>query len=537
MDYIRKTFRVIGINRIIVLSVISLLFGMAWDLSYRFNEPDAALSINVFNCLKASFLYFLIILIIVVTIINYRNTEVVYYTYNKQYKFITTNFFLLLSIHILTYVIFWPGVGNADTLYILKSDLGKSSQHPWFYCLIIKILKGVIHQLTGSYNYKLVVSICAIFQIITAVLLECYILYSLYKENAHPLLLIFAEIYYFLSPTLIIYSFTVIKDIPFSLALTAFIICLKKLYFTPDNCIDKKQLIITFSLMAFLILCRNNGIYIVIITILGLLIYRFKEYKKILILLAGCICIVLISNAVVKKIGKEHLFKETAGVPLQQIAAVIAKDGRVYEEQSEFINNVMPLNDIKERYNPYTVDAIKWGGSSIDDKYLNNNKIQFLKVWAQLLPDNFDIYVESYLKLTYGFWSVSENKVSHVYISLFDNGFNNSNKKWIKNNNITRESYISTPLRDLIAEGGRRFLGEGQCIWILVSCLIIMYCSHQKKEYLWIYSPLWTLCLTLMVSLPIYHQWRYIYAIPLCLPLLLHHTIGKKSADNDFSTS
>lgn len=104
---------------------------------------------------------------------------------------------------------------------------------------------------------------------------------------------------------------------------------------------------------------------------------RILAFLLVLILASGGVSI--FEN----QLGVKHLFKETMGIPLQQIAATVYYDGEMTTEQAEFIDRILPLEFIKEKYDPYTSVPLKWSGSPIDDDYLYEHKAEFLKVWEE----------------------------------------------------------------------------------------------------------------------------------------------------------
>lgn len=82
---------------------------------------------------------------------------------------------------------------------------------------------------------------------------------------------------------------------------------------------------------------------------------------------------------------------------------VVADNGDITEEQLEFINNMCPIEVIKEKYNPCIVDKIKWD-ESFNNEFLEENKAEFFKTWFQIFLKNPSSYDKAYLLNTIGFW-------------------------------------------------------------------------------------------------------------------------------------
>lgn len=96
-------------------------------------------------------------------------------------------------------------------------------------------------------------------------------------------------------------------------------------------------------------------------------------------------------------------FSESVGVPLQQVAAVVAQEGDLTEAQEEFLNQVIPLDEMADLYTPSVVNPIKFS-EDFDDAFLESHKMEFLAVWLQLLPENVATYVKAWAAETQGYW-------------------------------------------------------------------------------------------------------------------------------------
>lgn len=74
---------------------------------------------------------------------------------------------------------------------------------------------------------------------------------------------------------------------------------------------------------------------------------------------------------------------ESYGIPLQQVARVIAYDGNINNVEEEFVNDIIPVEKLKTVYTPQLVDSIKWN-EDFNDNFFENHKKEFLKVWFSL---------------------------------------------------------------------------------------------------------------------------------------------------------
>lgn len=114
-------------------------------------------------------------------------------------------------------------------------------------------------------------------------------------------------------------------------------------------------------------------------------------------------------------------YTEKIGIPLQQLAATVAYQGKMGEEEREFLFKIMPEQEWKERYAPCLADKIKWtDGANME--YISQNKRSFWKVWGNLLLKNPGIYLRAYGMDTFGFWVPGvQNRYGYVDLYITEN--------------------------------------------------------------------------------------------------------------------
>ena len=526
----------INIKYFLVL-FIAICFSIAYFLSPIF-ETTNFIPINWFRLPYGFVLYIFLLTILVFAIKYYHQIENTKCN-NKDYK-ISNKFLFIISfiifflLGIFYLLIYYPGTGMNDTIHIIKNEnnLEIAQVHPWFYVIFIHFIVKIVKFFGGNYETALVLE--SLFQIFCYSLLCSYLLVWLNKKNIKliPLLLVFS-IYAF-SPILNLYKVALFKDILFSIVLVAWTPTLYDFIETDGKILYSKKDFIFISILILLSLLRNNGFYVTFFILLLLFIFclfkKIKVFKQIIYLSLIFLSVILL-NICFEKINKiDHLFKETVGIPLQQIARTVVENGNITEEEKEFINDVIPIDFIKSKYNPYTLDPLKWAGTvdrlkygrePLDNKYLNENKVKFLKIWFDILLKNPQIYFKAYLYNTYGFWSITNNRqirdrYNTIYVKALENFF--------VENNIHIKSIFSmkvqTILENITYEATNDSLNEGLVFWsfiLLISVLIII----KDTKYLIIASPIFGGWLTLMVATPVAFQYRYILFISLSLPLFI----------------
>ncbi len=521
-----KVLERVAISTQIQAFVVSALFGIAHFMTQKLSENANGIN-DILLIPKAFFVYFLGLLIAYYLVRRYQkhgNIIKVRISSGKLYIICFTIFFVIGVFWLLVY---YPGVGMYDTIAILKDDLRMAQQHPWFYCLIIRYLVRTVLFFGGDYEYALVAE--SMLQIIISGLIYAHCIVWLKNKGLGKIPLLAILLFFAFDPMLNLYRISLFKDIPFSLLLVAWFLLLYDLWESQGKSLNHNATFFKCVLCIIMSLLRNNGVYVTAFILLCMLTCYRKQWKRI-IALTGVLAFVIVGSIWFEIANSiTHLFKETVGIPLQQIAAVVSQDGDMNEEQREFIDKVIPIEFIKEKYNPYSADSLKWKGSPIDNSFLNTHKTEFLIVWAQLMIPNFKIYVKAYLQSTYGFWATNVTKIdrySTIYVAAFD--------EWFETNDIAIQTAFPEKLQDElvnITHKAARALGEGQLFWLFLFHMILL--SLIKDRKIWIVgTPSFGGWLTLMISTPVAHQWRYILFLPLSIPLLFGILLLRSNKDN-----
>lgn len=423
------------------------------------------------------------------------------------------------------YFSFYPILLSSDSIDILSQAMGISEisdHHPMAFTLFFKILI-LIGEFFGSVNIGL--AIFTAFQMIaTAVSLSAALTWVSMKTNMK---VIVPEIVFVCIVPL--YGGAMMcawKDILFSLCV--FLLSLFVIWIVESQgeiLKQKKAPFLLAFLGAFILIFRHNGIFVFLGTIVVLFcVYRKKLTKRVLI---ASLCTVLVCTIGVNTIRdvneiKKGDFVESVGVPLQQIAATVAWDGNITESQAEFLNQLMPLDSMKENFTTHSVDAIKFN-KEFNKPYLSEHKAEFFKTWLQMLPSNFSSYVKAYMMLTDGYWNVR---------MINDAGLPGTLAKQepavMETLRITVTSVNHTLLGFDIKE---LFLTDGIATFIPVPNMAIMLFAALFTIVVLVSKRQYNMCLaflplginwgTIMIAAPIYNDWRYLFSVYLIAPVML----------------
>lgn len=451
-------------------------------------------------------------------IINYKTSNILLSkTISK--KIFLSYFFIIFIAWIPYFLNYFPGSLTPDSILQINQVLGisqLSDHHPIFHTLLVSSIFTPVYKLTNNMNTS--ISVFVVFQMLLMSSIFSTLIIFLKNRNVNKKILTFILFYYSLSPIFAYYSITVWKDIIFGgifLLLSLFIM----------NLIEKKEKLVAkdfilFSLLSLLfIFFRNNAIYIFII-ILPFFLISFRKHRRhftisflfVIVFFFFIKSIVFPAFDISKSSSSEYI-----GMPLQQIGRMVFKNTTFDEKERVLINELMPIEKMKEAYNPYVSDGIKFN-PAFNIEVFNSNKFEYLKLYFKLILKHPRIAVESYLISTVGYWYPDFKNwaaAKDVYVS---------ENPEIK---IRRESLINNELDkhfDFIESRETPIIGMqwsiGFCFWLIFLSFVLLLATNNKK-YLLLYSLIFGLWLTMMVASPVQGEFRYVFSAFTTLPLYL----------------
>lgn len=448
----------------------------------------------------------------------------------KEWKFLKPtklNYFLYLGLIFIAYIpyflAFYPGLTTPDSLTQIAQGVGNSSlsnHHPLLNTLII----GLFIKIGGAVgNYNIGNALYTITQMLVVSAVFAYAVYYMNKKNVPVVLRLIALIYYAIYPIHAAYSVTMWKDIPFALCMLLFTIIVTELIQNKEEFFESKKKIILLTVsMIFVILFRNNGLYVVLITMPFILAFARKYYKQLLI----SFFIVLVFYSVLwkgiffKVLNVEEVSAvEALSVPMQQIARVVnCKEEKLTEAEKEQIHKFWPIDNLGEIYDSRLSDNVKWAA---DVNQINENKGEFISLWTKLLIKYPITYIESFLCNCYGYWyPEAYNWVIARYAQIEDRPEVEELK--LEKTPII-EGKLINKIWDLTEKRNVPVLSMvfsiGFAMWLVF--IQMAYIIYKKKyKLLIIFVPILALWLTNLAS-PVYCEFRYMYSLFTCLPILL----------------
>ncbi len=417
---------------------------------------------------------------------------------------------------------FYPAPGMNDTVFMMENPLYASVQFPWFYSLLYGYGSAWGKEIFGS--REPVLFLLSLLQ--AAGLSLGLTAFAFWVKNHWDKRAGWGLYGYFLLfPMVGNYSIAAVRDGCFSLALLFWV-----WLFLRNAEKERVSWGILFAALLGTMLFRSNGLLVSLL--LTAVLYGLERNKKILAAFFLCAALSILPGQVIRQAHHwEPLFQESMAIPLQQLGRVTKMEGVRSERAVSFMNAILPDEEWKKEYSPYTVDFVKWH-DDFQRNRLNQEKGEFLKVWAETGLANPRLYVEGWLTETYALWNL--DPLEYGVQSRFGWALTDENTKAMKpkENDLMAVGNFPMPAKVKALFGnlsfeGSRFLGTGLCLWLTLFAGLLFYERGQKKWALAL-LPLWVNTATLLLSTPASAVFRYSFVYVLVIPLVVLLVVLKR---------
>lgn len=416
---------------------------------------------------------------------------------------------------------YYPGILSVDSIdQIGQFFTGEySNHHPFYHSALISLFIRAGLSVFGNINSAVAGFI--IVQIIFMAAVFSFVIYNMAELGMPRWTLVATSVWYCVMPFHIMYSFTLWKDVPFGAFVTCLITFFVRIMTQKGN---TRLNYIGFSVCGpFICLFRSNGLFAYVFVFLALILLVRKQ-KKLLIITGTTILVCLIL-----KYGVLKLFNvtppdtvESLSIPLQQVARVIAEDGYIEVGDKALISQIIDIDSAKESYDPTISDPIK---NLIRDfgnqDYLTQNMGKFAGVYLRTFSHNPVTYVIAWVDSTCGYWN-SGYDYWVWYWDVQENPYGIT--RTIRSEGVLHamDEYLWLYYNNTILQV---FTSIGLAVWILLILFAVSIFTGNRTATVSA-IPILAIILSLVISSPVYSEFRYMYALFCSLPIIIAITLG-----------
>lgn len=320
----------------------------------------------------------------------------------KRYFLLTWG--LLILAYMPTFIASFPGFFTYDaewTAYVVFTE--KYSAHmPVLYVVILGWLLRAVYSITRSYNAGIAIYIGAQIVILSACF--SYMLSFLRSVGVKRWICNLGTVFLALCPTVSMFVCCSTKEGLFAGGMILLVTLLLEYAGEGEVFWQNRRKKTVFIMACLLILFyRKDGIYTLIPLFLCFAFFYRKDWKR---WFSSIVCVFLVYVVTTQGlIFAFHFTKsplaEMLCVPMQQLARVYTEAKEDFsEEDLETLYSLIP-ETILEQYNPKLADDVKV--NFLADNFKADPK-KYISLWVRKGLEHFDIYVNSFLMNTYGYW-------------------------------------------------------------------------------------------------------------------------------------
>lgn len=441
-------------------------------------------------------------------------------------KVFLVSFLLLWCVYFCFFLNQYPGSLSCDTPGQLAQAMGDrpfENANPFINTIVLTFFVRLGLYFGDAAN--LGVAMYTFFQFTLTALVFAYTITLLYRIGVNRWIIVLSQLFFNIMPYNIVYANGMWKDTFFAVFFLATMVCFIEIIYiyiymqgTRDHQKPKFRLFVLYFLTLIASLSRNSGWSSLLVLGIAMLLYSIKNKYRIVMPIArtvimGTLSALIIISTVYPAFGVTDNGGIVTGlsVPLQQVSRVVSRDGEVSQETLEMINEVIPVEEIKNAYDPHISDPIK---ALAKEQPLKDNLADYAKLWISIGIKNPKIYLDAYLDLTKHYWHLDSS--GWIWDErIFDNPYGVARESILFPNvdmAYAMAEIINFPKHEV-------FFGSSIVLWIA-----IIMCSFAgvRKNRLGrtIYIAIFAIYVGLMLTSPV-ALFRYTYSATVSLPLIV----------------
>ncbi len=457
---------------------------------------------------------------------------------------------IIILICWLPYIIsFFPAILSPDPSFQIKQFFGIETKymdyalgyenastitnhHPVLHTVILGGCVKIGHILFNSTNIGLFLYSIIQIAILSSVL--AFTIKYMKKLNTPYYIRLVSLLIYSLVPAFGLYSISAVKDVIFSSLVILYMIMIYDLIKNRDEKLCIKNCLSFIILITLIMLMRNNGIYLIIMSFPFLFLINKKNILKLLIIFILPIIIYKSYTNILLphfKINQGSV-REMLSIPFQQTARYVKENkANLDKDEIKAIDKILDIETLTNRYKPEISDPVK----NSFNKYSTKKELKdYFKVWFKGLTKRPDIYIQATLNNIYGYLTPNTSNwyVYYKYDKRLSEEeiFNYKYNRLSIPRKILSSFAVSFPYIPLIG----LIVNIGFNVWVYMFMFISLL-KNKKYKYLITITPmisLFLVCLASPVNTYFRYAMPYIFALPIMLSIYLN-IINERSENNE----
>ncbi len=444
---------------------------------------------------------------------------------------------ILLLLWLPYHLLFWPGVASPDTTHQICQALGAApftSHHPPFHTLWLGLCMRVGNALFGSYAAGL--GLATATQLLAMALLCACTMAFMARLSIGLGWRAAALLFYGLAPVYGWYAAILWKDIWLGCFCLLFLFCClgvirqRGAYFRSPG----QVLLLALSVLG-VIVSKNNGIHIVLLTALALLLSLKGARRQMATVLLLGVLLWQGAGALYKAMGAEEGdLRETLSVPLLQVALVLRDElDALAPEDVALIAAVLPYYDeMAERYDSTVADGVKNGFKT--DVY-RRNAAAYNQLYLRLGLRYPALYLRAILEHTFAYYfpdapfgwanTIPYTSFIRIYPDALPTGLDPMQGRYAEHN-FAAAAWVGENAPERSIPGLASIFTPGFYFWLLLLCGLWAWYKRLYIRLLALAMPfaVWLTCL----ASPVNGSFRYAFPVVMAAPLLLGYMMMRE---------
>lgn len=429
--------------------------------------------------------------------------------------------FLVIFLAWLPYLLsYLPGILFVDVFDSISQAVGMdvsgfqalNNHHPIFYTLLWRWCIVFCGKL--GLNLYRAIEVFLVAQFMLTISIMTYLLYWLRKNGLHVLIVMLLLILVSFFPLFPLIAIRLWKDSVFSLLLLLFALTLGEYAFSDNNqLLNKNSYLIKLAIIGLLVcFLRNNGKYIVFASLLVILLLNVRHLKNMIKYIVMAISIIILVQGIQGPLYDHMNFNtdttvESYGIPIQQMAYLVYYDYHLSEEELAYIDQICPIQEIKDYYNPCLFDVLKWSAPGFNIQTIENDKALFFLNYLKMILKHPIGATKGFMLATAGIWAPNIPSVDGYDVA--PNGFGIERHDYL-------QSHFGFSIKDMVEADDSVYSAVFLFIMFFAAFVVIF---HQRFRLLIVLLPAFLNWLTIMIATPVACSIRYVYILTLIVPI------------------